>query len=230
MSTFKRYNPVLKSRLTVLAKKADAQGMLSILRSLSVSDFRTVGYLLAEEVLPTLSGEDYWTFFSVIVPTDAKAFLGTFLKAVPKLYREGKLRVDAERLSLFADTCSAIDKSKVVTALLPLLRTPEEVALIIELFFGNQLDASSPYLIKAHTLPCFYRLFVMLKMAEPEDVRRVAIMILKRADAMSYRMTSILKAYFDIQDLPAQLSFNIEDYQLNLLDQGYERFAKMMTH
>lgn len=226
----KRYNPVLKNRLSVLAKKSDAQGMLSMLRSLSVSDFRTAGYLLAEEVLPMLSGEDYWTFFSVIVPSDAKAFLGTFLKAAPKLYREGRLTVDAERLSLFAETCSDIDKSKVVTAFLPLLRTPEEVALVITLFCNNQLDASCPYLIKAHTLPCFYRLFVMLKMAEPDEVRRVAIMILKKADAMSYRMASILKAYFGIQNLPAQLSFKLEDYQLNLLDQGYERFAKMMTH
>lgn len=228
MTTFKRYNPVLKNRLTLVAKRGDAEEMLNLLRSLSVSDFRTAGYLLAEEVLPTLGDELFWQFFSVVVPTNAKAYLGTFLKATARLYREHRLMLNEEILSSFAQTCSEIDKSKLLTSLLPLLRTPEEVGFMVRTFGTGQLMAVSAYLIKAHTVPCFYQLFLMLKMAEPCDVQRVVINVMKQGDALSYRMTSILKAYFGLEGLPVQLSFNIEDYQLNLLDQGYERFAKMM--
>ena len=228
MTTFKRYNPVLKNRLALVAKKADAEEMLRLLRSLSVSDFRTAGYLLAEEILPTLEEELFWQFFSVVVPTNAKAYLVTFLKAASRLYREHRLTLNEENLASFAQKCSEIDKSKLLTSLLPLLRTSEEVGFMVCTFGDGQLVAVSSYLIKAHTVPCFYQLFLMLKMAEPSDVRRVAINVMKQGDALSYRMTSILKAYFGLEDLPVQLSFNIEDYQLNLLDQGYERFAKMM--
>lgn len=228
MITYKRYNPLLKNRLTFFTKKTDSSGLLALLRSLSVSDFRTAGYLLAEEILPTLEDEAYWRFFSVIVHSNTKAYLGTFLKAATRLYRERRLTLNKEALSAFSKVCSEIDKSKLLSSFLPLLRSPEEVGWLVKTFSVGQPHEASPYLIKAHTIPCFYQLFLLLKMADVADVHRVAITVMKQGDAMSYRMTSILKAYFALEGLPVQLSFNLEDYQLSRLDQGYESFAKTM--
>lgn len=228
MSTFKRYNPVLKNKLNHCVQRKDAELLLSTLQSLSVSDFRTAGYMLAEEILPTLSNDDYWSFFLTIVPYHAKAYLGTFLKAAHKLYVKGVLNMSEQSLQLFSQQCSSIDRGKTLTALLPLAKTYQEIEMLIRTFCHNQLSIASAFLIKAQSIPCYYQLFMMLKMADPQDIRAIALSVLRVGDARAYRMTSILKAYFDISDLPVQLSFRVQDYELNRLDQGYEQFKKMM--
>lgn len=210
-------------------QKGDATELHSLLQTLSVSDFRTAGYLLAENVLPTLSSQTYWHYFVTIVPQNSKAYLGTFLKAAQKLYNMGQLQLSQTHLQSFALTCSDVDVSKMLTTLLPLLKTSDEVELLTTLFCHNQLSKASFYLVKAHTLPCYYQLFKLLRMAEnATEIRQVALSVLRRGDALSYRITSMLKAYFDIKDLPVRLSFNVEDYQLSRLEQGYENFVKMV--
>ncbi len=228
MSTFKRYNPILKNKLNHCVQRKDAEQLLHTLQSLSVSDFRTAGYMLAEEILPTLSNNDYWSFFLTIVPYQPKAYLGTFLKAAHKLYAKGVLNLSEQSLQLFSQQCSSIDRSKTLTALLPLVKTFQEVEMLISIFCNNQLSTASAYLIKAQTIPCYYQLFMMLKMADPHEIRTAALSILRMNNASAYRMTSILKAYFDISNLPVQLSFKLQDYELNRLDQGYEQFKKVM--
>ena len=46
---------------------------------------------------------------------------------------------------------------------------------------------------------------------------------------MAYKMASLLKSYFDIENVPVTFSLNIESYQLSRLDQGYDKFKKMLS-
>ena len=54
MAILHKHNPLLRDRLTKYVESGNAEGLKSFMQSLTVSAFRTSGYLLAEEVLVKL--------------------------------------------------------------------------------------------------------------------------------------------------------------------------------
>lgn len=229
MTIVHRHNPLLKNKLLQLSEAADADKLQGCLSALSATDFRTAGFLLANEVLPSLQNEQFWPLFFYIVPTNSKAFLGTFLKGASALYRSGRLQLPGASLKLFAEKCTAIDTRKCLETLLPLLKTTQEVAVLCSAFFGNNMQQSIPFLMKAHTIPSFYQLFLLLKMSEPEEVEQSAQALLRMGDELSLKMASVLKHYFALDNISALYALRIEVYELSRLDNGYEFFHKMLT-
>lgn len=229
MSTFQRHNAPLQQKLTLLVKGGKVEELRTYLQSLSSSYFRTAGFLLAETVLPTCEPNSFWTLFVGIVPTNAKAYLGTFLKAATKLYAAGKLSLDPTALQTFANTASVIDKQKVLQAFLPIIRQHEEVKCLVDMFYSTNEQVYA-LLIRAGTLPCYYVLFNLLKTSDDSVlIRHVAITLLKKGDGIAYNLVSIIKHYFGVEDLPAQLSLKVETYELSRLDTSYEKFVKTLT-
>lgn len=229
MSTFQRHNAPLQQKLSLLVKGGKVEELRTYLQSLSSSYFRTAGFLLAETVLPTCEQSDFWKFFVEIVPTNAKAYLGTFLKAAVKLYTAKRLSLDETTLQAFAVSASTIDKQKVLQAFLPIVKQHGEVNCLIKWFHTSD-EQTYALLIRAGTLPCYYVLFNLLKTSDNNAlIRHVAITLLKRGDGISYNLVSIIKHYFDIEDLPAQLSLKVENYELSRLDMSYEKFVKTLT-
>lgn len=102
MSNDHRYNPVMARRLSTLAGARDWKGLKTYLDSMSNAQFRTAGYLLADETLRHLGNDDFWACFAEIVPTNRKAFLTTFLKAAVCNYTEGRLQLNHSVLSQLA--------------------------------------------------------------------------------------------------------------------------------
>ena len=228
MITVHRHNPLLRSKLMALLQSADAHAMAQFLSELSVSDFRTAGYLLSEEVLPAASEQTYWSLFVQIVPLHSKAYLGTFLKAAVSMYRKQLLSLSAEALQRFAVQCTPIDCKKLLETLLPVMRSSEEVAVLINVFCPEETDASLIYLIKAHTPQTYYQLFQRMKKVDAQKVRSCVISLMKHSDALSFNMASLMKRYFDLPNVPGTFSLQVNDYELSRLDQGYEYFAKML--
>lgn len=124
MVSFHKHNPLLRSRLLAKIQSNNPAELLTTLSGLSVSESRTANYLLSEDLLMLLSAEQYWNFFSVIVPTNSKGYLGTFLKAAVKLYKQKQLVFDSGFLSDFASYATLIDVRKFLETMLPLLRVP----------------------------------------------------------------------------------------------------------
>ena len=85
MVNIRRHHPVLLNRLKQLFEAGDADALNKTLNELSAADFRTAGFLLADNLLSTYP-EHFWDFFLTIVPSKPKAYLGTFLKAALQLY------------------------------------------------------------------------------------------------------------------------------------------------
>ena len=83
MSILKRHNPVLERRLQAYLATGDIQGLRSFLEGLSHQDFRTAGFLLGEKLLSELTNSEtvFWNSFLVLVSSNSKAYLGTFLPA-----------------------------------------------------------------------------------------------------------------------------------------------------
>lgn len=228
MSTVHRHNPLLRSKLMTLLRQADAEAMANFLSALSVSDFRTAGFLLSEEVLPTSEEQTFWTFFVAIVPLHPKAYLGTFLKACVSMYRRHRLSLSTEALQAFAASCTPIDRKKILETLLPVMHTSDEVGLLIQLFCREETNVPLIYLIKAHTVQAYYQLFLRLKKEETSTVRSCILSLMKMNDALSFNMASLMKRYFDIPNVPGSFSLQVNDYELSRMDQGYDAFVKML--
>lgn len=222
----RRHNPILRQRLLQPLQAGDIKGLQDILANLKSMDFKTAGFLLAEEVLPTLEEQTFWKCFLAIVPTNAKAYLGTFLKAAIALHKQGRLTLTSEALEAYAQTgITPIDCRKVLEALLPLARGHEEIAFLLHCFTSD-VQQRIALLLRINTLPAAYTLFREMKTQE-EDLallRSTCLALMKRGDARAFRLASLCVSYFGLEAIPGTFSLTLQPYELSRLDQSYETF------
>jgi hypothetical protein len=222
----RRHNPILRQRLLQPLQAGDIKGLQEILANLKSMDFKTAGFLLAEEVLPTLEEQTFWKCFLAIVPTNAKAYLGTFLKAAIALHKQGRLTLTSEALEAYAQTgITPIDCRKVLEALLPLARGHEEIAFLLHCFTSD-VQQRIALLLRINTLPAAYTLFREMKTQE-EDLallRSTCLALMKRGDARAFRLASLCVSYFGLEAIPGTFSLTLQPYELSRLDQSYETF------
>lgn len=219
----------VKEKLNAYVKNNSPEGMRDYLLTLSVSEFRAAGVVLADDVLPQVGDNSFWRYLMVVAGSNTKAYLGTFLKAAVKLYRTNKVTVSDDCLKSFADICTAIDRRKCMEALLPQAKVVDDAQALVRLFCDNRLDLAAPFLIKARTAVSYYVLFNMLKAAEADEIRRYAIILMRQGDSLSFRLVSILEKYFDLHNLPGSFSLRLESYELSRLDGGYDAFVKILN-
>lgn len=229
MISLRRHNPVLRSKMLAHTERNDFEGLAQMFERLSVSEFRTAGYLLAEDVLPTLTDGAYWQAFNAIVPRNAKAYLGTFLKAGTTLYRKGTLTISAASLESFAKTCCAIDERKTLEAFVPQLRTSDEITELLRLFTRCGNEAKLLILARTRTLPAFHALFLALRTLDEAEIEKCAAALVHNNDELSFRMVSALRAYFGLSGVKGTFALALEDYELSNLELGYDSFVKTLT-
>lgn len=232
MNTHRTHNPVLEQRLRNFIVRSDAEGLSGCLKELSNADFRTSGILLRECLLTELQGEDFWIFFLTIVPTNSRAYLGTFLKAAAVLYEYDSISLASPALDTFAAQASAVDRQKVMLAFLPHVRRVGDAERLFELFTDNTPRARISYLLPIATDVASYLLFQGMRHIDhqPETLRSVCISLMKRGDHRAFALASILKAYFGLSDLPGTFSLQLEPFQLSRLETSYESFCKILKN
>lgn len=230
------YNPVIFAKLKTLTSQCNWTGMLTYLRSLSNSGFRTASYLLKERLLPLLEANDYWQCFSVVALTDTKAFLMTFLQAGAEMYMSGTITFDDPRFVAFANQTaplpSSLDRKKSLLLLLPIIKTPEEIQKLLTAFCQEDDQRKIAYLIEAkESAQCYFVLFQLLRKHgdEPDTLRHTLMLVLKRSTPMAFNFVSMARSYFDVAGLNGRFSLKIEPYQLSLLESDYPTFLKILN-
>lgn len=227
-----RHNPALRARLKPLTDSGNAEGLKVLLNNLSNSEFRTAGYLLAEDLLPAIpSVEVFLNLFFNIVPTNARAYLGTFLKAATAFHADGRLKWHEAGWEAYAETASPIDRRKILDAFLPSARSVAEAKRLVSLFAPSELTARLSYLLKAGTTESYYLMFCLLRSVDDDHaiIRQQYLQLLKRGDQRSFNMACILRQYFDLRDLPGEFSLNLRPYELSRLDLSPETFTKILN-
>ena len=222
----RRHNPILRQRLMQALQVGDVKGLQEILASLRSTDFKTAGFLLAEDLLPSLEEPLFWQCFLTIVPSNPKAYLGTFLKGAVALHKQGKLSLKAEALTEYSHSgISAIDCRKVLEALLPIAKGHDEIAYLLRLFTSDFQQRVS-LLLRITSLPAAYALFHEMKTQEEdlELLRQTCLALMKRGDSRAFRLASICASYFGLEDIPGTFSLTLQPYELSRLDQSYEAF------
>ena len=63
----------------------------------------------------------------------------------------------------------------------------------------------------------------------PDVLRSYTISLMKLEKKIAFNMASILKQYYDLQNVPGHLSLHLEPYELSRLDQSYDSFVKIIS-
>lgn len=206
--------------------KNDAQGLCRYLDSLSNSKFRMASGVLAESYLPTLSDEDFYAHFLSLTQHNAKAFLGTLLKA-----STGRNLLNEDFLLRLLPILTDVDKQKIVQHHLPLCTTPEEVNAIFRSLHITDSTHIFSLLLMTKTLPASFVLLQQLRYKE-EDRRllmKTASMLMMRGDEVSFNMAALMKALFCLDDLRGTFSLTLEPWELHRMETDYAYFASKIV-
>lgn len=221
-------------RLSPFIEVRNAQGLCDYLQSLSNADFRAASVAMGKaETWKELSQSEFWHFFATLATTNARAFLGTMLKAVTQRHRRQPLSWDDEALVGFLlHHATAIDKRKVVEALLPLMQQPEEAMPLLERtdWQTETLVGRAMLCFRIATPTTYYLLFHLLREVEDDRplIRRFAVELIRKNEPMAYNLACMLRDYFALDELPGTFALNLPPYELSRLDQGFEAFAKIL--
>ena len=227
-----RHNPALRARLKPLADTADAIALQKTLAALSNSEFRTAGILLSEDLLPGVpTSAAFLDLFFGIVPSNPKAYLMTFLKAARTRYAQGRLDLHDSRWDTFAAQASPIDRAKTADTLLPAVHDLTDAMRLLTLFTDDSVPARATVLLRAGTTVAYFLLFQTLKKVEDDRplIARQYLQLIRKADKRSYNLASILRHYFDLHDLPGNLSLRLQPYQFSRLDITLDTFSKILN-
>ncbi|MBQ2269485.1 MAG: hypothetical protein II338_04520 [Bacteroidaceae bacterium] len=231
MLNVRSYNPALQQRLRGFLTAKDAEGLCQYLASLSHSAFRTAGMMLGDALLKELPSEDFWHFFSTIVPTHSKAYLGTFIKGAAAKFSPGGLTSGETALRTFATAATPIDLRKIVEQLLPTLTQTEDIELLLRICCDGTVQQEVLALMRCNSLAAYYLLFSRLRKleGEPQLLRAHCLTLMRKGDHRSFNLACIVHHYFGLNDLPGTFSLRLENYELSRLDGNYEQFCKILA-
>ncbi len=228
-STDKHHNPVIEARLRGLIASRDWAGVPAYLATLSHSSFRTAGYMLGETLTRPLPDADFWTFAEVLVRSNPKAFLVTMLKGA--ILRG----VDVDSPS-FASFCAVIrgsetDVRKTLLLLLPRMGDPQSVFTLFSLLEVMDAERRVSFLLRVPTPAASFVLLLTLRSLDynRQLLLRTVAYLMRRGDDCSFNLASLLKTYFDLQEVRGTFSRPVEPYKLSRLDSSYEAFCKALN-
>ena len=225
----------LRTRLSSHLALCRFDALRDHLLALRNAEFRAASVVLAEANFWTsLSDEAFWSAFRTLCRADSRAFLGTLLKAAVGRRKHGGLQWTApDFLGFCREDATAIDRRKMLEALLPLASTPEEAeSLLGELWHreeGEKVRAAQ--LFRAATSATYFLLFKTLRHFEDDKnyLRRVALELMRRGDKAAFNLAGMLREYFALGELPGTFALQLPPYELSRLDSRYDAFLKILN-
>lgn len=226
---------VLETQLRAALHSSDNTEFLAYLQTLSNADFRLAGNVLGERILMGLDGDDFWVMFSRLALCHPKAFLGTCLKAAGRKYEAGELSLQGAAFEQYASIVNEqhkdIDRRKTIQHLLPLLRVPQEIDRLFELFHVDSHKVRISYLLQCDRLSACYSLFLSARRLEHEKpwLARCCAELIRKNNRYAFNLASLLKSYFDLPSVSGVFSLNLHPFQLNYVDISYDNFCKILN-
>lgn len=229
------YHPLLYQRLRSLFDARDWDSLPIYLGGLSNAHFRTAGYLIGERLLQATSPADFWEVMRRLILWQPKAFTVTVGKAALPRLQSGELSLSDSGFDLLAQALAspkrAIDRQKLLRLWLPAMRHPQTME---QLF--SKLGITAPrrrvdFLLHTESLPAAFLLLRNLRFEEHDRDYLCAIcrQVMKRGGDLSFNQASLLRTFFDLQDIRGTFSLTLNPYELSRLDTDYEVFCRAIT-
>lgn len=226
-----RFSTVLYTRLIATLREGGCAALPGFLRSLSVSQFRTAGYILGDRIAAEVEPVLFWELFLTLLRMDNRAFLVTMLQALSVRLKRGDVSLDDEGFEALVPVFTEIDADKVLRHLLPLQSAPGSVARLLDVLGGTDVRKRIRLLLPVGTVPCAYVLFRTLRYVEHDHALlvRVASFLVCQGDAVSFNLASIMKEYFGLGELKGTFSLRLKPWQLSRLETSFEAFAQVVS-
>lgn len=226
------YDTSIAMKLKPLVEEGKWPELCGFLNTLSNAQFRTAGIMLGSSLTDALPDEKYWPFFSAMTSYSARAFLGTLLKQVAQRLLKGTLSLQNPFAvkSLQRLSCNEIDVQKSLAALLPLMKSPEEIEELFTNLSVKDYSKRIAPLLKTTTIPCAFMLMRALKYMEHDRILliRTTHYLIKRGDSLSFNLASILKTFFALDEVHGTFSLQLQPYELARIEQSYQAFHDAM--
>lgn len=234
MSAEKHFNPAIHQRLRVIIASGDYVNLSDYLDSLSNAMFRTAGYILGEQIMPSVSSGKFWELFILLVRYNSKAFLTTCLKSLVGRMRSNTISLSEEgyRELCFILSANSIDVQKTIQMLLPEMSSVEQVKSLFLSLGESDPSAWIPYLLKCRTIYAYYVLFSSLRYIEHDhdQLCRIAYFLMKNGDEMSFNLASLMKTYFALNELKGTFSLSLKPFELARIEASFESFRNAMSY
>lgn len=228
----KHFDPAVNARLQTLVGGRDWQGLTAYLGGLSHAHFRTAGYMLGERIMPALPEAEAWEMASVLIEFNDRAFLVTLMKAVAEGLRSDRLhlRTSGCRTLLAQLRPNPINVQKALAILLPVTDRLEDVQWLMNKLEMEEAESRIALLIRIPTLPCSFVLFHTLKYVEHQRslLIRATVFLMKRGDGLSFNLASLIRTYYDLEEVKGTFSLHLEPYKLARIENSYEAFCEAM--
>ena len=171
--------------------------------------------------------DTFWRLLADVVPTNAKAYLGTHLKQAEILLNKGLLNPVDERLEQWRATASNIDVQKLFTTFAPHVHGIENWREFMKIL---NVEAPESLYLKHLTPETYYLLFQVLKQCDDtQKIRQICVRLLTEGSDKSYNFVALAQRYFQLENFPARFSLKIEDYEIGRVDESYEKFRKLLS-
>lgn len=224
----------LRDRLAVHVNARRYDALLAALSRLRNAEFRMAGAVMGTaDFWRELSDTEFWTMFRTLCRADARAYLGTLLKAAAARIVAGSSQPSGKDFETFvAEEATVVDRRKMLAALLPVAVTPDATeALLARLVRAEEGEkARVGHLFRAATPAAYFVLFRTLRHFEDDKnyLRRVAVELMRRGDKLSFNFAGILREYFALGTLPGTFALHLPPYELSRLDTHYDAFLKIL--
>lgn len=239
------YHPIIFHRLQQLFDAEDLEGLPAYLDSLSNAHFRIAGYLIGERLLTDVSPDIFWEVSRRLITWQPKAFTVTLAKAAVPRLQAGSLTLQDNGFLLLAETLQSperiIDREKLLLQWLP---TVEQPATMEELFNALQVNDSRrrvDFLLRIDSLTAAFVLLRTLRFEEHDRnylttvcrqlIQRAATLShsTRRGDSLSFNLASLLRTFFDLDELRGTFSLSLQPYELSRLDTDFDVFKRILT-
>lgn len=227
-----RYLQPIAQRIRDYLSADDYNGLTAYLDGLTNSAFRSSCDMLAGDLLDKLDADAFWLVASHLILWKPKAFVATMAKAAARRVERGTLTFDnpAAR-QLFAqlqDPSHTIDRDKLLMRWLPICTEPATMEFLFSQLDTVTIQHRIDFLLRTPTMPAS---FVLLRTLRLEEHNRPLLIItarqlMRRGDGLAFNTASLLRTYFDLDELQGTFSLNIPPYALSRLDTDYDAFCR----
>lgn len=213
-------------------RNRDWNGLSHHLNAVSNAEFRRLQTVMRETVMPRLANAEFWETYLHLLMFRRQAFLPCVL-AAEGLAKTDTLDFDCHEAHEVAEWLHANSPEsvvKIIRMMVPVLTTAQQIEGLFRLLdFHNERECAA-VLIKESTPYAYYVLFNVLRHAADNRQLLVAacLAIMKKNDDMSFNMASLLRSYFDLNEIKSTFSLQIEPYELSYIEQSYDNFLHVL--
>lgn len=223
----KHYNPLVASRLRIIADGRQWSLLPDFLEGLSNAQFRTAGYMIGEVFLPQMQSDEFWSVITLLYNYNARAFLVTCMKAATE--RVGDFRLPAAEALWNKLEQNEIDATKTLQTLLPAMHDDVELArYLLNKMVGGNAEKRIAILLHIDTPAAAFLLLDAMRQVEHNRplLVRTTYFLMKRGDSLSFNLASLFKAFFGLDEVRGTFSLNLQPYELARLETSYEAFKE----